>query len=78
MEAATKKSEAFSQDEFIKILLNSIPQGAKAEGVASEAEIKSRFNRVEEMAKRTALVDEDGGSLILYGLCFLFIIKIFR
>lgn len=68
IEAAIKGSVAFEKDDLIKTLLESIP---KNQGVPAKGEIKSRFNKVEEMAKRTALVGEEGGSLLLYGLSYL-------
>lgn len=71
IEAATKNSAAFKNDEFIHSVLEAIPQAAIDKGVPPSREIKSRFNRVEEMAKRTALVGEEGGSLLLYALSYL-------
>ena len=71
IEAATKNSMAFKNDEFIHTALEAIPEAAKETGVPPSSEIKSRFNRVEEMARRTALVGEEGGSLLLYGLSYL-------
>jgi len=71
IEKVTESSITFSDDEFIKTVLNAIPQAAKTSGVPSGGEIKARFNKVEVMAKRTALIGEEGGSLLLYGLSYL-------
>jgi len=71
LEAAVEKSVAFQKDDLIQSLLQSIPQAAKSQGVPPCGEIKTRFSKVEEMAKRTALVGEDGGSLLLFGLSYL-------
>jgi len=71
IEAATQNSAAFKNDEFIHSVLDAIPQAAIDKGVSPSSEIKSRFNRVEEMARRTALVGEEGGSLLLYALSYL-------
>ena len=40
-------------------------------GVYTDQTIRDRFFRVEAMAKRTALVGEEGGSLLLYLLSYL-------
>ena len=71
IENATKDSVAFKNDDFINAVLDAVPQAAKEEAIPPSGEIKRRFNRVEEMAKRTALVGEEGGSLLLYGLSYL-------
>lgn len=71
IEAAVKGSTIFENDELITSLLSSIPKAAKSEGVPAVGEIKARFSKVEEMAKRTALIGEEGGSLLLYGLSYL-------
>ena len=71
IQLATKDSVAFKDDEFINSALEAVPKAAKEEGVPPSCEIKRRFNRVEEMAKRTALVGDEGGSLFLYGLSYL-------
>ena len=71
IEKVIQGSNAFSKDETIQVLLKSIPEAAKTKGVSSGGQLKSRFNKVEEMAKRTALIGEDGGSLFLYGLSYL-------
>jgi len=63
-----QKSEAFREDALVQTLLNSIPKS----DVPASSEIKGRFNRVEEMARRTALVgDEEVSSLLLYVLSYL-------
>jgi mitofilin len=67
VEAVVQHSAAFQNDELLQTLLGAIPK----EDVCSASEIKARFNKVEEMAKRTALIGEEGGSLLLYGLSFL-------
>ena len=71
IEKVIQGSNALSKDETIQVLLKSIPEAAKTKGVSSGGQLKSRFNKVEEMAQRTALIGEDGGSLFLYGLSYL-------
>lgn len=69
IESVAQKSAAFEKDDLIQTLLKSIPKADQ--GVPPCSEIKTRFNKVEEMAKRTALIGEDGGSLFLYALSYL-------
>ena len=71
VERAVQNSATFRDDELVQILLNSIPKAVKDQGVPAETEIRGRFHKVEEMARRTALVGEDGGSLLLYVLSYL-------
>lgn len=71
IEKVTEKSIALAKDDTLKTLLNAIPEAAKTSGVSSGGQIKARFEKVEEMAKRTALIGEEGGSLFLYGLSYL-------
>jgi len=67
VEEAVQNSTTFRDDTFVQILLNSIPKT----DVPASSEIKTRFNKVEAMARRTALVGEEGGSLMLYILSYL-------
>lgn len=68
---AVDGTEAFADDKFVKVLLEAVPAEAKKRGVFTEATIRGRFARVEQMAKRTALVGDQGGSLLLYALSYL-------
>lgn len=67
VEDAAQDSTAFRDDVLVQTLLNSIPKA----DVPASSEIKTRFNKVETMARRTALVGEEGGSLMLYILSYL-------
>jgi len=64
---AVQNSTTFREDVLVQTLLNSIPKA----DVPASSEIKTRFNKVEAMARRTALVGEEGGSLMLYVLSYL-------
>merc|ERR1712083_980410 len=68
VEETVQKSAAFREDALVQTLLNSIPKS----DVPASSEIKGRFNRVEEMTRRTALVgDEEVSSLLLYVMGYL-------
>merc|ERR1711971_1191633 len=64
---AVQNSTTFREDVLVQTLLNFIPKA----DVPASSEIKTRFNKVEAMARRTALVGEEGGSLMLYVLSYL-------
>ena len=67
VEDTVQKSDVFKEDVLVQNLLNSIPKS----DVPASSEIKTRFKKVEVMARRTALVGEEGGSLLLYVLSYL-------
>jgi len=71
IEKVASDSFTFANDEFIKTLLEIFPKAAKSSGIPSGGQLKARFNKVESMAKRTALIGDQGGSLYLYGLSYL-------
>lgn len=59
------------QDELVKVIADSLPETAKARGVYTENALRERFIKVEEMARRLALVPEKDASMITYGLSYL-------
>lgn len=64
--------EQTTTDAYVKSVLASIPAEASGpQGVSTENDIKDRFLKVEALAKRTALVGEDGGGLMTYALSYL-------
>ena len=71
IEKVASDSFTFANDEFIKTLLEIFPKAAKSSGIPSGGQLKARFTKVESMAKRTALIGDQGGSLYLYGLSYL-------
>lgn len=52
---------AGSEDGLISVLLDSIPEEARALGVYSNAHLKTRFEKVMDVCKRVSLVTEEGG-----------------
>ncbi|GLV41965.1 mitofilin [Carabus blaptoides fortunei] len=65
------KKAAAEGDELVDTVLSAIPQEALERGVYPEGAIRERFLKVERVARRLALVPEDGGRLPLYFLSFL-------
>ncbi|XP_063929614.1 MICOS complex subunit Mic60 isoform X2 [Zophobas morio] len=65
-------------DELVEAVINGIPPEAKNRGVFPEDALRERFLKVETVARRVALVPEDGGALPLHILSFIqsvFLIK---
>ncbi|TRY63267.1 hypothetical protein TCAL_14312 [Tigriopus californicus] len=58
-------------DEYVKTVMDAIPAPVADRGVFTESSIRERFLRVETMAKRTALMGEEGGSMVTYLLSYL-------
>ncbi len=59
------------EDPFVKAVLQSIPDEVSTRGVYTEESIRERFRRVEKVARRTALIGDEGGSLMRYLLSYL-------
>jgi len=57
-------------DEFTRCVVESIPESAVTNGVLPQGAIKERFRNVEQVCRRVALIDENGGSLIRYALSY--------
>jgi len=62
---------ADTDDELVKVVLAGIPPEAVGRGVYTEEAMRERFLKVEHVARRLALIPEEGGSLPLYFLSFL-------
>jgi len=60
-----------NSDEFTRCIIESIPKTAVTNGVLPQGAIKERFHKVEQVCRRVALIDENGGSLIRYALSYL-------
>ncbi|KAH8381444.1 hypothetical protein KR093_004936 [Drosophila rubida] len=58
-------------DELVTAVLNNMPKEAQERGVFPEDALRERFLNVERIARRLALVPENGGSLPMYFLSFL-------
>lgn len=58
-------------DELVTTVLQNLPKEAQERGVFPEDALRERFLTVERIARRLALVPENGGSLPIYFLSFL-------
>lgn len=58
--------EACEKDNFVQSLINLFPKTAVQRGVYTEEDLKNRFERVYKLGKKTAKVDQNGGSLSKY------------
>ncbi|XP_012268475.2 MICOS complex subunit Mic60 isoform X2 [Athalia rosae] len=67
---AVEKS-ASGSDPLVKAVINGIPEEASKRGVFPEDILRERFLKVEHMARRLALVPEEGASLPIYLLSYL-------
>ena len=61
----------YSGVEFVDSVLDSVPREALDRGVYTDQSLRDRFFRVEKMAKRTALVENEETSLHLYLLSYI-------
>ena len=71
--AAIKRvlADQTTADAYVKAVVSGIPAEAATIGVSTAGDIKERFLKVESLAKKTALVGEEGGSLLTYALSHL-------
>ncbi|XP_017073548.1 MICOS complex subunit Mic60 isoform X1 [Drosophila eugracilis] len=58
-------------DDLVAAVLDSVPQEAQERGVYPEDALRERFLNVERVARRLALVPEDGAGLPIYFLSYL-------
>ncbi|XP_037729680.1 MICOS complex subunit Mic60 isoform X2 [Drosophila subpulchrella] len=58
-------------DDLVAAVLQSVPQEAQERGVYPEDALRERFLNVERVARRLALVPEDGAGLPIYFLSYL-------
>ncbi|KAF2350054.1 Mitochondrial inner membrane protein Mitofilin [Trinorchestia longiramus] len=66
----TAISVSAGQEEFVKGILDTVSSEAAERGVCTEEALRHRFARVLTMARRVALVPENGGSLLRYLLSY--------
>jgi len=57
--------------EFVRAVINGIPETALNRGVYTQQALTDRFGRVESVARKVANVGDEGGSLMKYGLSYL-------
>lgn len=53
------------------MIVDSLPEQAKARGVYTENALRERFLKVEELARRLALVPEKDATIVTYALSYL-------
>ncbi|CAJ0953667.1 unnamed protein product, partial [Mesorhabditis belari] len=58
--------EVNPDDNFVSTIIHAFPDQATSNGVYTELDLKSRFNKLYRSGRRTAWVDENGGSLSKY------------
>lgn len=59
------------KDELVNVILDTLPEEAKARGVYPENAIRERFLKVERLARQLALVPEKDASIVTYVLSYL-------
>lgn len=62
---------ATNNNQLARKVLEALPAKALKEGVASEVNLVDRFNRIEKLCKRVALVGENGGGVTKYLLSYM-------
>jgi MICOS complex subunit MIC60 len=63
--------EAAEGDELVAVVLQGLPDEAKKRGVYPENALRERFIKVDEIARRVALVPAEGARLPMYFLSYL-------
>lgn len=72
LKIALEKARPGGQDPFVKTIIEAIPSDAvKAPGLCDASHLKERFLKVEKLAKRTAMIGDEGGSIFKYALSYL-------
>lgn len=54
------------EDAFVDALISAFPEVSKTKGVYTEQDLKNRFNKIYKLGRRTAAIDENGGTLSAY------------
>ena len=70
--------EAGESNPLISTVLGSIPEPAIHRGVWTESALAERFQRVNKICRRVAMIDETGGTLFKYFLSYLQSFFVFR
>uniref|UniRef100_A0A8R1TSS3 MICOS complex subunit MIC60 n=1 Tax=Onchocerca volvulus TaxID=6282 RepID=A0A8R1TSS3_ONCVO len=63
--------EANSNDEFVTCLVNALPDETIYNGVYTEEDLKTRFNKLYKICRRVAKMDESNVGVFQYGLSYL-------
>jgi len=72
------KSAAGNGNSFVSSVLDTINPRSVSIGVSSEEAVKRRFQRVEKIARRVALIGDEGGSLFRFALSWIQSLLIIR
>lgn len=59
------------KDELVSVILDHLPEKAKTRGVYPENAIRERFLKVEQLARRLALVPEKDATIMTYILSYI-------
>lgn len=59
------------EDVFVSTLIHAFPEQATSNGVYTELDLKNRFKKLYRSGRRTAWVDENGGSLSSYAWSYI-------
>ncbi|WAR21966.1 MIC60-like protein [Mya arenaria] len=62
---------AAKNNPFVSRVLESVPEKALKRGVYTEENLRERFRKVSKVARRVALIDETGGSLVKFFMSYL-------
>ncbi|XP_027716254.1 MICOS complex subunit MIC60 [Vombatus ursinus] len=65
-------------DEFAQVLTAAIPAESLTRGIYSEDALRARFQRIQKLARRVAMIDETRNSLYQYFLSYLQSLLIFQ
>ncbi len=58
--------ESAPNNEFINTVLSTLDERLISRGIWTEPDLKERFSNVNDICRKTALIDERGGSLLKY------------
>ncbi|CAJ0609295.1 unnamed protein product [Cylicocyclus nassatus] len=54
------------KDAFVDALIDAFPEESKTKGVYTEQDLKNRFKKIYKLGRRTAGIDDNGGTLTAY------------
>ena len=70
--------DAGNNHPFVESVVASVPEQAALRGVWTEEALLERFTKVYRMGRRTAMIDETGGSLFKFLISYLQAVFVFR
>ncbi|VDM54605.1 unnamed protein product, partial [Angiostrongylus costaricensis] len=51
------------EDAFVDAVISAFPEVSKTKGVYTEQDLKNRFSKIYKLGRRTAAIDDNGGTL---------------